>query len=52
MVDWIKSLFCRHEWQFQKTVRIWWDKETNVIDQQYDVYVCPKCLKVKKVKFI
>jgi len=52
MVSWIRSLFCKHEWQFHKTVRIWWDPEANVIDQQYDVYVCPKCLKVKKVKFI
>ena len=52
MVSWIRSLFCKHEWQFHKTVRIWWDPEANVIDRQYDVYVCPKCLKVKKVKFI
>ena len=52
MVSWIRSLFCKHEWQFQKTVRIWWDPEANVIDRPYDVYICPKCLKVKKVKFI
>ncbi len=52
MVNWIRSLFCKHDWQFQKTVRIWWDKSAGVIDQQYDVYICPKCLKVKKIRYI
>lgn len=47
-----KSLFCKHEWVKDKTVRIWYDKERNIIDKQYDVYICPKCLKAKKVHFI
>ena len=52
MVSWIRSLFCKHEWQCQKTVRLFWDKKCDMIAEQYDVYVCPKCLKVKKVHFI
>ena len=51
MVSWIWSLFCKHEWQYKKTVRVWWDQTNRILDKEYDIYVCPKCLKTKRVYF-
>ena len=36
MVSWIQSLFCKHEWQYKKTVRVWWDQDNNILDEEYD----------------
>ena len=56
MVSWFCSLFCRHKWEYKHTVVIndgdlYQMEFGNVVLHQYDVYICPKCLKTKKVHF-
>ena len=54
MVSWIKSLFCNHEWKHIHSVQeIGYDYliGEKVTIGHYDVYVCQKCLKKKKIKY-
>ena len=53
MIDWIKSLFCKHEWRCAHSVQ---EMDYNfrgerVVVGAYDVYVCQKCLKKKKISY-
>jgi hypothetical protein len=56
MVNWFCSLFCKHKWEYKHTIEIN-DSEFyamglgDVLIHRYDVYVCSKCLKTKKVHY-
>lgn len=56
MVSWFCSLFCKHKWEYKHTVVVYdGDLATmglgDIELHRYDVYVCPKCLKTKKVRY-
>ena len=54
MVSWIKSLFCNHQWKHVRSVQeVDYDifQKRRVIVGVYDVYLCEKCLKKKKIRY-
>ena len=53
MVSWIKSLFCCHQWKHVHSVR---EVDYDIFQNKrvvgaYDVYLCEKCLKKKKIRY-
>lgn len=47
-MNFFRGLFCEHEWEYVK--RIWVGDFFGGICGEIEIYKCPKCLKVKRVK--
>lgn len=50
VVEIIRRLFCRHEWQLKHKLAIYEDKGELPICYK-DVYVCEKCLRKRFIKY-
>jgi hypothetical protein len=52
MINWIKNLFCKHEYVYIGTVTTFNDSFlwTTISPYKKEHYQCKKCLKIKKVE--
>ncbi len=51
MLDFIKKLFCNHEYKdVSGEIRVWGESSEYPV-KIYRVFVCQKCLKRKKIKY-
>lgn len=46
----LSSLFCKHDWEFEQQIRVF-SAEIDITPHTIrNVYICKKCLKVKRIK--
>ena len=52
MINWIRRLFCNHEWEdVSGEIKVWmneWDKYPIAYKR---TYICKKCLKKKTIRY-
>ena len=51
MIDWIRSLFCKHEWEHISDVRVYENDYSQRPCGREKVFYCKKCMKKKIIKY-
>lgn len=51
IINYIRSCFCNHEWEYIANNRLWADENDKMPYAYQKVYRCKKCGYVQKVKY-
>lgn len=49
MIYWLRSLFCKHNYVFEKNTSHYWNKFDKMPYKYTKTYICSKCLATKRI---